>query len=489
MRGQCSGLFAKSALLGMCGILASTSAHAIRVETSASVTPGLTVTDNVCLTKNNKEWDWIGLATPSASIKAQGKKSSVSVSTSVQLNTLTNSQLEDNGCGGGLGSREKFSPKFRANASTILIDEWLQLGFNAHVDQQEARFSSAGGNDDLDRRGNRNNFYRYSISPTLSHRIGTFAKFNLKYSYDQKFNSEDNIADTTRQLVSLGIDKTTLSDFSLGLSLSHNELDTEDRDDGVQGRQSELQSALMRAGYQINQRWQVNGNAGVDSNTYSSDSRQDQDGPRWDVGLKWSPTPRTSVSLGTGSRYFGQTPRVNISHKRRLSTFTLSYGTSITYERELRDLEQGFLRGFGGSSSLRGDSPIIDERLTLGYIYAGRNATLSIRGSHSEQEREEDGSVAVFDNLGFTYSPVLSTRYTTAFSLNWDEDDPRAPLGQTDFDEDDNSQTWQAALSFGKQLNNRFDLGVSYTFTDRQSERENGEYQENRITATLGIRL
>lgn len=489
MRVERTGLFAKNALVGFLGLLTSTGAQAIRIETDASVVPGVTITDNVCLTKDNKEWDWIGIATPRASIKATGKKSSLSVSTSVQLNTLTNSQLEDNGCGSGLGSREKISPKFTANASTVLIDNWLQLGVKGRIDQQESRFGQIGGNDDLDRRGNRNNYYRYSVSPILSHRLGTFAKFKLKYSFDQKFNSEDSVADTTRHTASLDLDKTTNSDFSLGLSLQHTELDTEERPDGARARTSELQSALVSAGYQINHRWQINGNAGVDSNTYSSNSRRDQDGPRWDLGLRWSPTPRTEVALGSGSRYFGKTPRLNISHKRRQSTFTLSYGTSITFERELRDLERGFLEGFGQGSSLRGDSPIIDERLSLGYTYAGRNATLSVRGSHSEQEREEDGSVAVFDNLGVTYSPVLSTKYTMSFSLNWDEDDPRDPIGITDFDEDDNSQTWQAAISFGKQLNNRFDLGISYTFTDRQSEREEGEYQENRITATLGIRL
>lgn len=482
----------KGVLMVALGIALSNGSHALRVDASASVTPGVTITDNVCLSKNNTKWDWIGVATPSASVKVKGKKSSLSLSSSVQLNTLTDSQLDDNGCTSALGSREKFSPDLRLAASTVLIDNWLKLDVSGRVDQQEAAFGRAGGSDDFDRRGNRNNFYRYSVSPSLSHRIGSHVEANLRYSWDQKFNSADSVADTTRQTATLSFNRADISALSMGVTGRYSRLESEDRADGVRGRNSELASASTQMGYQISQRWQVNGSWGWDFNDYFSNRRSNnnQEGARWDLGVRWTPTPRTTVTLGSGNRYFGSTPRLSIDHKRRQSKFELDYSTSITYDREIRDFQRGFLDGFNGSSSLRGDSPIIDERVTVGYTYSGRNASMNLQGSWSEQEREEDGAVSVFKNVGLTFSPVLSSRYTMAATVSWDEDEPRDPLGApVFFDGEDTAQTWRGILSFSRQLSNRFNLGINYTYTDRQSDRDGGEYQENRVTATLGIRF
>lgn len=487
-----SGWVVKNALIVVLGATASSAVNAARVEASASVTPGITVTDNVCLTKNNKKWDWIGVATPAASVKVKGKKSNLSVSTSVRLNTLTDSQLRDNGCTSGLGSREKFSPEFRANASTVLIDNWLKFNASGRIDQQETSFGRAGGDDEFDRRGNRNNFYRYSLSPTLSHRIGPYVNGTLRYSFDEKVNSADSVADTTRHTTTLTLNKRKKSRLDAGITGRHSELKSEDRDDGVRGRTSELASASANMGYQFSRRWQANGSWGWDFNDYNSTTRnrRDQEGARWDVGVRWTPTPRTTVSAGTGNRYFGSTPRLSIDHERRQSKFSLDYSTRVTFEREIRDFERGFLDGFSGSSSLNGDSPIIDERLSLGYNYSGRNTSISLRGSWSEQEREDDGAISVFKNVGLTVSPVLSARYSVSATVTWDEDEPRDSIGAPLFFEGvDSSETWRGTLSFSRQFNQRFSLGLNYTFTDRQSDRDNGEYQENRVTATLGIRL
>lgn len=493
MRKETTHLLMRNSLVGCVGLATSLGANAIRVDTRASVTPAVTVTDNVCLSQDNKKWDWIGLATPSAGIKATGRKASIDITGSVQFNTLSDSQLESNDCSSSLGGgdREKFAPKLRANATGVLIDKWLTLAATGRVDQQETNSFRGGGNDDLDRRGNRNNYFRYSISPTLAHSIGRRATGSLRYSYDQKVNSEDSVADTTRQSLNLSINKTGSSAISAGISANASELTTDDRDDGVRGRTSELSSANLNLGYQISQRWQVNGSAGYDFNDYQSSRRggRDQKGASWDLGLRWAPSPRTSVSLGSGNRYFGKTPRLQINHKRQKNDFELAYKTSITFDREIRDFDQGFLDGNSASSGSFDQSPIVDERLTLSYTYTGRKASVNVRGSYSEQTREEDDSAAVFQNLGVTFSPILSRYYTTAASVIWDSNEPRDPIGFGDTEFSNDTQTWRAVFTLGKQFNDRMNMSVNYTFTDRQSDREAGEYQENRITASLSIKL
>ena len=84
---------------------------------AAAVSPSVTYTDNVCLSKNNKKSEWIGTLTPSGSIQGKSRRASLNVSGSVNLNSLTNSTLNSKGCNGVFDDRDQYSPKVRASRS------------------------------------------------------------------------------------------------------------------------------------------------------------------------------------------------------------------------------------------------------------------------------------------------------------------------------------------------------------------------------------
>ena len=122
------------------GVIVANGVSGAEWTTSAAVDPGLTYTDNVCLSRDNEQGEWIGLITPSGSIAADGNRANFSVSASTQVNTLTDSKLEDQGCSpsGFGGDREQFTPRLNGSADAVLVENWLYIDADANIDQNTA---------------------------------------------------------------------------------------------------------------------------------------------------------------------------------------------------------------------------------------------------------------------------------------------------------------------------------------------------------------
>ena len=242
-------------------------------------------------------------------------------------------------------------------------------------------------------------------------------------------------------------------------------------------------------GYQIDRRWQINGSAGWEFNDIQTFRNANTDGSIWDLGIRWTPSRRTSVFVGTGDRFFGTTPRLNILHERKRSTFTAAYSKVITFQRDITTGGNNLIDGVDGSSSINSNSAILDERATLGYVYSGRRAVINVNGSYSEQTRADDGAQGIFKNVYVTVTPFLSQSYTVSGTIAYDEDEPIGFIGLPDVEDFSSSRSWVYSLQFSKPLNNRLSMSLNYQFTDRQSDNEFNEYQENRVIATLSINL
>ena len=493
---SCFRLLFKAFVVLMC--LSTGTAIAAEWNGTASISPSLTYTDNVCLTKDDKKGDFTGVAllTPAGSFSHKTRKSSFSASGSVQVNTLTDGDLRDNGCTGTqIENREKFFPNLSAKGSTVLIDDWLKVDVAGRADQNEITFGLPGGGDDLDRTGNTNTFYRYSIAPTLSHRLKNNARYNVRYGYDKVINTADTLSNSSRQIVRANLQSGESSQVSWNLLGKYTKVSYEDgffnRISGqFQPRQdTELRSARLQLGYRISRRWQVNGSYGWEFNDIQTFNNADTDGQAWDIGVLWTPTRRTSVSLGSGDRFFGSTPRLNITHQRKRNTFSANYNKTITFRRDITTGGNNLVEGIGINASLGTESAILDERGTLSWSYGGRYASMSLNGSYSQQTRAIDGAKGVFKNVAFTYSPMLSQSYSVSATVAYDEDKPAGFVGLPNVQDFAGSRSWIYNVNFSKPINNRLSASITYQFTDRQSDTNFNEYQENRVIATLNINL
>ena len=478
--------------------LVTSGAYAADWDATASLTPSLTYTDNVCLDDDNKKSDWSGAAmlTPAGRISHQSRRLKLNVGGSVQVNTLTNSDLRDNGCTGGeFDDQDRFYPTINASAKGTVVPDKLLINASGRASQNEITSSRTTASDPLNR--NTNTFYRYSIGPTWKHRYGNFANQTVSYKYDEVLNSSDFKNDSYRHAVNARLVNGGASQISWNVAGNWRRTSYSDRavnivDGGLVFRprdDTELSNVRAGLGYQINRSWQVNGTYGWEFNDFQTARDVDTDGNAWDIGIRWTPSPRTTVSLGSGDRFFGSTPRINATHQYKRSTFNASYNKTITYERDITTQEDELIPGYENNNALYSNSPILDERFALGWSYAGRRARLNVNGSYSQQTRAEDGFKGDFKNLAVYYSPQISQRYTLTGILAWDQNDPRSRFGSSDFVADDSFTTWRMTLQVGRPLNSRVNIRGSYTFTDSQTDNSFGGYQENRFTVFLNIRL
>ena len=474
----------------MAALATSGSVEAARWSAGANISPSVTYTDNVCLSKNNKQGDWVGTLTPSGTMSVRGAKASLNLSGSVQLNSLTNSALNKKGCNGNYDDREQYSPQLRGAFRTVVIPQWMDLNIQARANQNEVTSRAAGGGDDLNRTGNTNTYYRYSISPTVNRRFKDWVKVRAQYTWDEQFNSTNAVRDSHRHRVVTTVSNASPSQWSRALDARWSRVEYGENFNGFTRKPTELASARLRLAYRFSRRWAVNGYIGEEWNDFATTLNGDKDGNAWDIGVAWTPTDRTAVNVGQGDRFFGDTPRVNIRHSHKRNRFSANYSKKITFERDIRTEDQGGFPDNIDNPSALSNGPLLDERLALGWGYTGRDFSLSMNGNYSEQTRSEDGEKSVFKNVNLTYSPILSSRYSVAASLRWSEDEPRGRIDDLpSFNDRGSSETWGAGLTFSRSFNNRFRTSVSYNFTDRQGNSSFNEYQENRVTITLGIAL
>jgi uncharacterized protein (PEP-CTERM system associated) len=69
---------------------------------------------------------------------------------------------------------------------------------------------------------------------------------------------------------------------------------------------------------------------GYEKNDYEASTSAQGAGRSRSVGVSWNPSPRTSVVVSAGKRYFGNTYAVNASHRRHNSVWNIVYSEDIT---------------------------------------------------------------------------------------------------------------------------------------------------------------
>jgi len=465
------------------GVAVASGTYAAEWTTSAGVAPAITYTDNVCLSKNDEQGEWIGVVTPDVAVRANGRRANVSVAASVEVNSLSNSDLKDQNCNSqGLGDREQYTPRMNGRADAILIEHWLFIDATAHIDQNAVSPFVSGGDDSLNRTGNTNTTYRYTVSPYISRRFKDAAVLNLRYTWDDQYNTTDIVGESSEQSVRFNLGSVPgLSSFSWGLQGDYSKVNYSGTRLRETDSDNELKSAQLNLGYQINRFWQINGFYGDEWNDFIS-SDDDIDGEFWDVGVRWTPNSRTTVEAGNGHRFFGDSPRFSARYSHKRSTFTANYVRELNYDRNIRNIN-------GASSTTLSNSPILDKRFTLGYSYQGRVTRFNVTADQSDQTRADNLSEYKFRGVSVSVNRSLSRQLSITGRASWDEQDPKGSNNSVGSGFRAQSENWRTGVSLRRQLRQNINLSLDYDYTKRTSDRGFNEYQENRITLTFEIRV
>lgn len=466
-------------------------------QSAGSVTVGAYYTDNVCLDKSGTQDRLVGTLRPSVDIRARGARANLSLFAAAEYNSAADSGLDCRGGVGNLGNREAVVPSVRGLADLELIEDWLVLDGSLFATQNPIDPYAVGGRDNLNRRDNANIAWRYGVGAHSERRLGRQVISRIRYNFNEQFNSASAIGDSAenRWEVDVGTNPSEAR-FSTGVMGYHSKI-RYDADKRGPAFENEFSSASIRAAFNLTSSWQLNGQVGREWNDYVT-QRSDNDGNFWDVGARWMPNSRVTVDAGIGRRFFGSSPRLDISYRHKRSLLSVGYSRTMSIPRDLRspifDPEDPFGPDFdmlpgdtlpsAAEPTFIGNTPVLNERWRARYRLDGRRTTMTVSGTFSQQQRAETLAEGDFLDLGATFSRTLASNLRGNISLGYNKRD-----GDSDIDDGSgfarDSRGWRAGFGVTRALGNDTSLTIGYRFAKQDSDSRGNSYEENRIYLTL----
>lgn len=495
----------------------ASTAHALDWNFEPSVAASATYTDNVNQSATNPEDALILNVTPGFSLISKG---SSRVQATVQYGLRSVARFGDN-------ESTDLNHNLNAIGSAELVEDFLFIDGNARVSQELISLFGSPADADVNA-SNRATVGTYSISPYIQKRLGTFANAQARYTASGAIFENNVAADSSVNSFTAGLTSGTRFD-DLSWSLDYSLRKTENRNAATAAANADttFERASATLGYALTRKFRVFGTVGEDWNDYPSTT--ETGGSFYSAGFGWSPTRRTSVEASVGDRYFGNTFSFSGSHRTRMSRWTVGYSQDVS-DNSQQQLDQSnrlyFLCDavphFPPAASLTESPPpgckgpypagalataadflgLTQEQLLAAgfpsfrgvYIIKSFNAGVSwdigrldfglsvqdTKRLYEELFQAQDRVQRLTASVSYRMSPQTTADSSLSFSrVSADA----VLVGGTARDDD--------IVTFGLGLNHQFadDLSGALTFrhTQRDSNVATGDYDENRLTATVNM--
>jgi len=444
---------------------------------SKGATFSTTYTDNSRLEDSGKESDFIATINPHVALKGSGARANVDFVGSFQIDSRSE------------GS-DSLNPRLRLDADAELMRNLFFVDAHATATQNAIDPYARGGNDTLSRTDNVTTTYNYNISPYLVSRVKRYANIEARYTFDRVIHDSDQANNSNSQSALLSINSgPRFSKISWGVVGNYRETDYKDRSN------SQLRSTDLSLGYRFNRAWMASASVGKEWNSFAS-TRSDDDGTRLDFRVKWTPSPRTTLDVGFGDRFFGSTPSLDFSHRRKKSVIKVSYSREVMDSRTLvarqdvypiNDLFGYVIDPITGDPAIvprnlatLDDSTFVDERLNASFEVKGKRTTVTFKGDHSKQIYQDSQRDSKLYGFGVALKRKLSGTTDANIGVNWRGDD------RGDGDEAD---TLTLTTGLSHKLGSKSSISVNYSHTERDSDRIDDDYEENRVIVSLDFRF
>lgn len=469
-------------------------------QSDAAVRVGSFYTDNVCFAPEDEEGKVVGTFTPRVSLRGDGGRARMALRAAVEYNTLGDSDIrcQNQGFGGNLRNREPWVPRVDFQSSVDAIGRWLVLEANARAAQNPINPFAAGGDENLNARGNTNITSQWGVGARINHQHSDEWSYLLSYSYNEQYNSQNvGIGDNSQDLVILDVGQLpTASRLTFRVNGLYQEVFFEEQR-GLPAFENRLSSLELRANFLVSDAWSANAAVGEEDNLFTSAPGSDIDGSFWDVGVRWAPNPRIAIGVGYGQRFFGDTPRFDVSYRHKRSSLTASYQRDLQFPRNLRGTGGGFnpddpgalppdfLPGDGvgtpDTPTFIGNQPVINDRFTLLYRFTARRTDLSISLTDSQQTRVGDGRDGQFRIASASINRSISDKANVFARFRWQDN---AAQGGFPGSVSQGLETFQYTLGLARRMTSRSRATLQYRLTDLRRQQEARNFTEQRIGVT-----
>jgi uncharacterized protein (PEP-CTERM system associated) len=471
----------KLILLLTCSVWITTG-WAIDNQFKKSVSANLTYTDNEGLRSSNEKSAFIASITPNFSLHRAAARSNIDLTAALELNN------QDSG-------GENFNPRLQFDSSWEFFEDHFFVDLNATAGQNTSDPFTSTSINSVNSGSDVATTYDIEISPYFINRFRHYADLEVRYTRDEQINKGAVTAGSSSDIIDISLTSgVAFSRVFWGLHYIKDEISSEQTTD------SDFESYTANIGFAVNRSWRVNGRVGSEDNDFAS-TRSSNDGGIWGVDVIWTPSPRTSLTIGYDNRFFGGTPTLDFSHRFRRSAISLSYTKQIANSSRLLRNQQVFqnIDQFGnpinfaiGNPFLVGsnlatlnDVTFIDERLDGSYSYQGRRSSIIWNISHSRQSNEINAvggmSSKLFDT-GLTYIRELSRKNSLNTSVQYNKTEQGMLIGTNDSDRS------QFNIGLSHQLNLSSSIDIIYSYSKQDSDNAlagtitRADYTENRLT-------
>ena len=397
-----------------------------------------------------------------------------------------------------------------------LVEDFLFVDASARVSQELISLEGALVDAEISDE-NRATVGTYTVSPHVRKRLGTFANAQARYTASGAIFENDVAANSSVNEYTAALTSgTRFTDLSWGLDYLYREANNRDYVD------STFERASATLGYALTRKFRVFGTVGDEWNDYLSTT--ETDGSFYSAGFGWAPSRRTSIEVAAGERYFGSTWNVSARHRTRASNWNVSYVEDLSDTTEFL-LTSGTLYDYlcpgpDGTLQLITDWPFslppapgcIAFGGTPGLVFDLRNGVFVstvLRAGVSWGLGKLSYSLNAFDSLreyvvsesedrtrgvtaGVNYRMAPKTSLTGSLSLTRLEESIVTPtrVFATQSDAEGRKDDIYT-LTFGvrHQFDPELTGGLTYQHQHRDSNIANGDFTENRITATVSMRF
>jgi len=329
---------------------------------------------------------------------------------------------------------------------------------------------------------NRETFQTYRISPYVVNRLGSFARMRTRYSATQTVSGGDAASDslTHEGTVTLqdGRSFGQLGWTVDGLVSEEVRADATD----VSRRRGRLSltypvfdrlEAIARAGYETFEESGDNGAAGID--------RAD---PFWSIGLRWQPSPATSLRAEVGQRFGGETFALDAEHEvsERTLIFARYNETVSTQQGRLGSNLPRRADDLDGARSRQNPFDINDTVTTTETLEVGARTRigsnrLGLQGVYTTQSQGidvgEDSDEQVL-GIDLSWQRPLGPDWRFDSGLNYEHRTSDLVRGTTD--------DMLASASVSYDGFRWISLDLRYDFSRRFADQPDDEFTENAVT-------
>lgn len=439
----------------------------------ASITASETYTDNVTLsTASEAKSDWITAVTPTLTAKKNGARFKADARYSMQ--NLFYAQD---------AARNKTYHQLNARANTELFENEIYLDTTASISQAAISPLGASGVDNASATGNLTNVQALTVSPYWIHRFGSTAKLNARYTISDVRNSNSALASSTNNSTNVSLASgSAFGRVSWGLNFSDQTVDYQDRSD------ASFTTTSANLGYLVSTRVKITGTVGTENNVYASSSGAATGGSFWNTAVSWAPSTRTSLDLGVGHRYYGQSWNMAFKTRGIYSEWTADYNERVTTSNSQAG---GVIPTTANDpTKIQTNQVFLDKRFGTGFTWKKGKSNLSFSAYRSVQEALETGQLSsvlnngAFQNyntikqLGFNagwiwqLTPLMNSSVTGGVSRS----------SFPDLSREDTTTSLQIGLN--RTFSPRLSGGVSLRRQTRDSN-QNVDYTENALSCSV----